>query len=969
MARFGIRARTVDMLGRQQISGIPTAVSELFKNAHDAGAEHVRVDFLRHRDLFVLRDDGCGMTPDEFQSRWLTLGSDSKLGDGPAVRAARSKGRAVLGEKGIGRLAIAAIGRQVLVLTRSREPGSPLVAAYLHWGLFEAPGIDLDDIDIPVELMEDLPDGKAVKRLVRRAVKHVESLRTRIGDEAADELVAEMKAFSVDPVELSALGAPSLANDGAGTHFYLGGIHEAVGASLEPEGDKPSRLVKFLCGFVNVFDPERPDLRIAFWDHRGIDDAVEIIDEAQFWESRDWDRVDHLIEGGFDAEGRWAGTVRVFGGQPIAHEIAPPKEFLTKAAKCGPFTIRFGYVQGETKHTHLDPETHGYMEGRLQQFAGLYIYRNGIRVQPYGDPEYDFLRIEQRRSQNAGHYFFSYRRLFGAISISIEDNSALREKAGREGFQENAAYRDFRDLLEHLFLQLAADFFRRTAKATDLFVRRKAELEAAHTHQKESAQRRASFVRTLGAAITELEDGLAGEALSAVRLELDRALDKARRGRAEPLGPIGQARDTALRKIAGIEGRMRVDLPGDLALEPEQQRDWSTYLYLWGLFERDDLDPGKRHVHEAVEGALIDTGSPVDPREVAAAVLREREERGRDVLATVEQVSNSLIEQFRQGVRVSLDQASSDFEGVIGRLWQEQADAPAEKLDPDWLVNAERQAEGAVQLMRRRLDVLQRRIDAATSRLRGVEALDQEDVAVVLEEELLALRDRAAADLQLAQLGTAVEIINHEFSASIRAVRNNLRRLGAWGQSNPDLAKLTRDLTASFQHLDSYLTLFTPLHRRLQRARTTFTGGDIATYVHDLFTERFERDDIEFEVTDAFRKFPINGYPSTFYPVFVNLVDNACFWVGQRRQPRVIRLDADDEGLVVADNGPGVSPPDQEAIFEMGFSRKPGGRGMGLHISKKVLEGEHWDLGLLDCAEGAAFRVAPRDGEGRDGVG
>ena len=50
------------MLGRQQIAGIPTAISELFKNAHDAYAENVEVDYYRREGLFVLRDDGRGMT-------------------------------------------------------------------------------------------------------------------------------------------------------------------------------------------------------------------------------------------------------------------------------------------------------------------------------------------------------------------------------------------------------------------------------------------------------------------------------------------------------------------------------------------------------------------------------------------------------------------------------------------------------------------------------------------------------------------------------------------------------------------------------------------------------------------------------------------------------------------------------------------------------------------------------------------
>ena len=46
MARIKVRARAVDMLGRQQIAGIPTAIHELFKNAHDAYADRVRVDYI-----------------------------------------------------------------------------------------------------------------------------------------------------------------------------------------------------------------------------------------------------------------------------------------------------------------------------------------------------------------------------------------------------------------------------------------------------------------------------------------------------------------------------------------------------------------------------------------------------------------------------------------------------------------------------------------------------------------------------------------------------------------------------------------------------------------------------------------------------------------------------------------------------------------------------------------------------------
>src|SRR5438132_13404747 len=114
MAQFKARARTVDMLGRQQIAGAAAAINELFKNAHDAYATRVEVDYYRPDNLFLLRDDGIGMTLAEFHERWLTLGTESKVGGGILpYKPAGIPERPVMGEKGIGRLAIARLGSQV----------------------------------------------------------------------------------------------------------------------------------------------------------------------------------------------------------------------------------------------------------------------------------------------------------------------------------------------------------------------------------------------------------------------------------------------------------------------------------------------------------------------------------------------------------------------------------------------------------------------------------------------------------------------------------------------------------------------------------------------------------------------------------------------------------------------------------------------------------------------------------------
>src|SRR6185436_15329649 len=213
MAKFKTRARTVDMLGRQQIAGIPTAISELFKNAHDAYADRAEVDYYRNDRVFVLRDDGLGMTREEFEQRWLTIGTESKLVVEtvlglPPIDPAK-KPRSILGEKGIGRLAIAAIGPQVLILTRAEREARllELVVAYIHWGLFELPGVDLDEIEVPVRTSPDgtVPNRKMNVEMLSATEANIERLGHRVSPKARKRIlhdIARMRA--IDPAEVEA---------------------------------------------------------------------------------------------------------------------------------------------------------------------------------------------------------------------------------------------------------------------------------------------------------------------------------------------------------------------------------------------------------------------------------------------------------------------------------------------------------------------------------------------------------------------------------------------------------------------------------------------------------------------------------------------------------------------------------------------------------------------------------------------
>ena len=70
--------------------------------------------------------------------------------------------------------------------------------------------------------------------------------------------------------------------------------------------------------------------------------------------------------------------------------------------------------------------------------------------------------------------------MFGAIEIADGKNSSLIEKAGREGFIENKAYRQLQSILKNFFVQLAADFFNEkgTTPQSEFWVARKEEINS-----------------------------------------------------------------------------------------------------------------------------------------------------------------------------------------------------------------------------------------------------------------------------------------------------------------------------------------------------------------------------------------------------------------------------------------------------------------------------------------------------------
>lgn len=982
MAKIRTRARTVDMLGRQQIAGIPNAVSELFKNAHDAYATHIEADLYRPERLLVLRDNGFGMTFNDIEDRWLVLGTESKLAGDSQLDAIAStigmQNRIPTGEKGIGRLAIAAIGPQVLLVTRARRQDGihPVVAAFVNWTLFTLPGIAIDEIDIPVKEFPagQLPDRHDVLAMVDSVRQNLDGLKDRVDPLIVHEIEQELDSVNIDVSLLQGrFQDTSLAGTNTGTQFFIQPTDAMLDVVLEQEPNRrrAGELRRMLIGFTNTMLPDQARVPVitAFTDHKAADFSEPIIGPEAFFTPNEFESADHHIEGQFDEFGQFTGTVSVYGLDPVPHTIAWT-EARGRPTACGPFSIHFAYVQGVGRESRVEPEQWNRLTTKLDSLGGLYIYRNGIRILPYGNTENDFLRIEERRNLGAGYYFFSYRRLFGAIDLPSTSSEKLIEKAGREGFRDNRAYRQFRAILENFFVQLAADYFREGATWSNQFLDTRQELNrqtrAREQRDRQARVRRRQLTDDLEDRGRKLSNDEPRHEIQRVLSDLDNELTAAG-GVGDPdlqVRAILQAEESARKGVARARDTFRVPQARGFGLTKSLRRDMNAYRAEFTKLDDEVFKPAVLLVGERISQAVAMLGAEVDRRRRFDHSATAVQEAARTAVMERRRNSQSILDNTTRRVQAAIRGSVADLDAAMRDISQRvqrtdltaMSDAELVQLSLDLDTHIETvsvEKQDMLEAISIQLEAIRVSPDSSG------QIISQIDLVEAAEEELLNLRERAEADLELTQLGMAIEIINHEFDSTIRSVRNNLRRLGAWANVNEQLEEVYNGIRTNFDHLDSYLTLFTPLHRRLYRTETDIECGEINKFLQDLFRERLRRHNIRIVATRSFIAHTVRGYPSTFYPVFVNLVDNAIFWLQDQAEPRVIRLDADEDAMTVTDNGPGIPPRDREAVFELGFTRKPGGRGLGLYISKDVLDRIGYELTIRDPlgGRGTVFQI------------
>ena len=389
---FTIRpaGRHILTIGRDLIQDPQAAVIELVKNAYDADSPDVIIAFERTNAsdyLIRVADRGHGMTRDTVINQWMVPSTSDKEN-----REGRSPGgRKMQGRKGIGRFAASILGEDLLLetVTTSGEK----TTLYLQWEDFEQ-AVHLEDVEVLIDT-KTVKENAGTTLTMKVSEKDIEAWKKSQFTKLQFELKKLMPPF------------PDMApNQAFKVVLHIDGIPEVA--------DQHSQIEPF--PVVDYFD-----YRIA----GKINEAGK--GNLVYSQQKSGDTVEHEIDFDSGEHSRCGALdidIRVYDREDAS---------LDQVIRRGLRDEQGQYLK-KLALRHL-----------LNEYNGIGVYRNGFRLRPLGDPDFDWLKLNERRVQNPSLRIGS-NQVIGYVQIQAEEKSQLIEKSARDGLIENDAFQRLKEI-------------------------------------------------------------------------------------------------------------------------------------------------------------------------------------------------------------------------------------------------------------------------------------------------------------------------------------------------------------------------------------------------------------------------------------------------------------------------------------------------------------------------------------------
>ena len=175
---FEISLSVLNHLGRNLYRSFVTVLGEAISNSWDADAENVWIYIDHQKKSFLIKDDGTGMTVEDFKGKFLKIGYTKRDKEGELSPDRR---RPFIGRKGIGKLALLSCADRITVASKTKRMRKHVGGIINNSDLDEA--IQKDD-KYPLEELKLDPFAKHTEKHDHGTIIYFENIRGGIKNRA-----------------------------------------------------------------------------------------------------------------------------------------------------------------------------------------------------------------------------------------------------------------------------------------------------------------------------------------------------------------------------------------------------------------------------------------------------------------------------------------------------------------------------------------------------------------------------------------------------------------------------------------------------------------------------------------------------------------------------------------------------------------------------------------------------------------
>ncbi len=253
-----------------------------------------------------------------------------------------------------------------------------------------------------------------------------------------------------------------------------------------------------------------------------------------------------------------------------------------------------------------------------------------------------------------------------------------------------------------------------------------------------------------------------------------------------------------------------------------------------------------------------------------------------------------------------------------------------------------------------------------TGKLEKLAGKTDKDTGVELRHIKVQLQEQSLSDAAdrkrmiegysgLAAIGQLTAGMLPVIPLDLKHIREELERIKdvLSNRKIPEIRESIARLGASLDSIDDTLRLISAATGSNERRRSIDLAGETRSYrrlAARMFSDQGVEMDLSIEEGDVLRT---EMRPENYYSLLQILTSNSLDWMKGVDAPKIklaLRGVGDRCELIFSDNGPGVPHELAEKVFEPLFSRKEGGRGMGLTIARQMVEAHGGRMALVNDA-------------------